>query len=145
MSKKHVNSMSETSVYHVDLISSSEFDKKAFENLKKIISEVPSDSETLENFLEAMQLNSDGNVEIYIEQGNTKLLNSEDFVEFIKKIEKILGDFAGNSEFSWTVEFPYSHKTWQKNNFDWELIFDEKDDYYDDNSDYNEWEEVEEW
>jgi len=39
------------------------------------------------------------------------------------------------------VEFPFSHKTWQKNNFEWELIFDETDDYYDDEPDYNDWEE----
>ncbi len=138
--------MSETSVYHVDLVSSSKFDEKAFQNFKRVVSDIPTDTETLENFLEVMELNPEGNIEIYIEQGGTKLVTSEDFFELIKRIEKIIGEFASNSEFSWTVEFPFSHKTWQKNNFDWELIFDEKDDYYDEEeTDYEEWDEDNDW
>lgn len=146
MTKNTTTTMSETSVYHVDLVSSSKFDEKVFENFKKQIDELNHDRDAIESFLDCIELNSKGYIEIYVEQGNTKITDPEDFYVLVKGVENVLGGFANSSEFSWTVEFPFSHKTWQKNNFEWELIFDETDDYYDDEPDYNDWEEEDsEW
>ena len=138
--------MSETSVYHVDLVSSSKFDEKVFQNFKTQIEDLNHDRDVIESFLDCIQINSQGYVEIYVEQGNTKITDPEDLYSLVKNVENVLGGFANNSEFSWTVEFPFSHKTWQKNNFEWELVFDETDDYYEDEPDYNDWEEEDsEW
>lgn len=146
MTKNSTSSMSETSVYHVDLVSLSKFDEKVFQNYKNLIGDLPSDKDLLESIVDCMLLSSGGLIEIYVEQGNTKITDPEEFFSLIAKVEKIVGGFADNSEFSWTVEFPFSHKTWQKNNFEWDLIFDETDNYYEDQTDYNEWEEEEgEW
>ena len=146
MTKNTTTTMSETSVYHVDLVSSSKFDEKVFENFKKQIDELNHDRDVIESFLDCIELNSKGSIEIYVEQGNTKITDPEDFYSLVKGVESVIGGFANNSEFSWTVEFPFSHKTWQKNNFEWELIFDETDDYYDDEPDFNDWEEEDtEW
>jgi len=143
MTKNTTTTMSETSVYHVDLVSSSKFDEKVFQNFKSQIGDSNQDQDVIESFLDCVELNSQGYIEIYVEQGNTKLTDSEDFYTLVKNVENVIGGFANNSEFSWTVEFPFSHKTWQKNNFEWELIFDETDDYYDDELDYEEWDQGE--
>jgi hypothetical protein len=146
MTKNTTTTMSETSVYHVDLVSSSKFDEKVFQNFKTQIGDLNHDRDVIESFLDCIQINSQGYVEIYVEQGNTKITDPEDLYSLVKNVENVLGGFAGNSEFSWTVEFPFSHKTWQKNNFEWELVFDETDDYYEDESEYNDWEEEDsEW
>lgn len=146
MTKNTTTTMSETSVYHVDLVSSSKFDEKVFENFKKLIDELNHDRDVIESFLDCIELNSKGSIEIYVEQGNTKITDPEDFYSLVKGVESVVGGFANSSEFSWTVEFPFSHKTWQKNNFEWELIFNETDDYYDDEPDFNDWEEEDtEW
>jgi hypothetical protein len=58
----------------------------------------------------------------------------------------VIGGFANNSEFSWTVEFPYSRKGWQKNGFEWELIYEETDDYYEEDGDsFDGWEKDSDW
>jgi hypothetical protein len=146
MTKNTTTTMSETSVYHVDLVSSSKFDEKVFQNFKTQIEDLNHDRDVIESFLDCIQINSQGYVEIYVEQGNTKITDPEDLYSLVKNVENVLGGFANNSEFSWTVEFPFSHKTWQKNNFEWELVFDETDDYYEDEPDYNDWEEEDsEW
>lgn len=143
MTKNTTTTMSETSVYNVDLVSSSKCDEKVFKNFKNQIGDLNQDHDVIENFLDCIELNSQGYIEIYVEQGNTKLTDSEDLYTLVKNVENVIGGFANNSEFSWTVEFPFSHKTWQKNNFEWELIFDETDDYYDDELDYEEWDQGE--
>lgn len=146
MTKNTTTTMSETSVYHVDLVSSSKFDEKVFQNFKTQIEDLNHDRDVIESFLDCIQINSQGYVEIYVEQGNTKITDPEDLYSLVKNVENVLGGFANSSEFSWTVEFPFSHKTWQKNNFEWELVFDETDDYYEDETDYNDWEEEDsEW
>ncbi len=137
--------MSETCVYHVDLVSSLRTDEKLLAFYKSAIQKLDQDKEILEVISECCEINSQGFLEIYIEGENTKIVNHEEFVSLVKSIDSIVG-ISNNSEFSLTVEFPYSRKTWQKNGFEWELIYDESDDYYDDGEDsYEEWEEDSDW
>ncbi len=137
--------MSETCVYHVDLVSSLRTDEKLLAFYKSAIQKLDQDKEILEVISECCEINSQGFLEIYIEGENTKIVNPEEFVSLVKSIDSIVG-ITNNSEFSLTVEFPYSRKTWQKNGFEWELIYDESDDYYDEEEDsYEDWEEDSDW
>ena len=135
--------MSETGVYQVDLISSAKINEKLLSSYKFDIQNLDFDEETLELISECSEINTQGFLEIYIESENAKLFNSDELVSLIKNLDSII-EFANKSEFSWNVEFPYSRKSWQKNAFEWELVYDENDDYdVDDN--YDEWNNDTDW
>ena len=120
MAKNNSKAMSETCVYYVDLVSSMKTDEKLLAFYKDAIEKLDFDGETLDLISECCEINSHGFLEIYIESENTKISN-------------------------WTVEFPYSRKSWRKNGFEWELIYDESDDYYEDDEIYDEWSEESDW
>ena len=135
--------MSETGVYQVDLISSAKINEKLLSSYKFDIQNLDFDEETLELISECSEINPQGFLEIYIESENAKFSNSDELVSLIKNLDSII-EFANKSEFSWNVEFPYSRKSWQKNAFEWELVYDENDDYdVDDN--YDEWNNDTDW
>ena len=135
--------MSETGVYQVDLISSAKINEKLLSSYKFDIQNLDFDEETLELISECSEINPQGFLEIYIESENAKLFNSDELVSLIKNLDSII-EFANKSEFSWTVEFPYSRKSWQKNALEWELVYDENDDY-DGDDNYDEWNEDSDW
>ena len=146
MSKNNSKAMSETCVYHVDLVSSMRTDEKLLAFYKNAILQLEYDKEILESIHECCELNPHGFLEIYIEGENTKLSNSDELASLIRSLDSVIGGFANNSEFSWTVEFPYSRKGWQKNGFEWELIYEETDDYYEEDGDsFDGWEEDSDW
>ena len=143
MTKNNTKTMSETGVYQVDLISSAKINEKLLSSYKFDIQNLDFDEETLELISECSEINTQGFLEIYIESENAKLFNSDELVSLIKNLDSII-EFANKSEFSWNVEFPYSRKSWQKNAFEWELVYDENDDYdVDDN--YDEWNNDTDW
>ena len=135
--------MSETGVYQVDLISSAKINEKLLSSYKFDIQNLDFDEETLELISECSEINPQGFLEIYIESENAKFSNSDELVSLIKNLDSII-EFANKSEFSWTVEFPYSRKSWQKNALEWELVYDENDDY-DGDDNYDEWNEDSDW
>jgi hypothetical protein len=135
--------MSETGVYQVDLVSSTKINEKLLSSYKFDIQKLDFDEETLELISECSEINTQGFLEIYIESENAKLFNSDELVSLIKNLDSII-EFANKSEFSWTVEFPYSRKSWQKNALEWELVYDENDDY-DGDDNYDEWNEDSDW
>jgi len=143
--KDNSKAMSETCVYHVDLVSSMKTDEKLLAFYKDAIGKLDFDGETIDSISESCEINHNGFLEIYIESENTKITNFRDLVSLVKNLDSIVGGFADNSEFSLTAEFPYSRKSWKKNGFDWELIYDESDDYYDDVDGYDEWDEESDW
>ena len=143
MTKNNTKTMSETGVYQVDLISSAKINEKLLSSYKFDIQNLDFDEETLELISECSEINPQGFLEIYIESENAKFSNSDELVSLIKNLDSII-EFANKSEFSWNVEFPYSRKSWQKNAFEWELVYDENDDYdVDDN--YDEWNNDTDW
>ena len=143
MTKNNTKTMSETGVYQVDLISSAKINEKLLSSYKFDIQKLDFDEETLELISECSEINTQGFLEIYIESENAKLFNSDELVSLIKNLDSII-EFANKSEFSWTVEFPYSRKSWQKNALEWELVYDENDDY-DGDDNYDEWNEDSDW
>ena len=143
MTKNNTKTMSETGVYQVDLISSAKINEKLLSSYKFDIQNLDFDEETLELISECSEINPQGFLEIYIESENAKLFNSDELVSLIKNLDSII-EFANKSEFSWTVEFPYSRKSWQKNALEWELVYDENDDY-DGDDNYDEWNEDSDW
>jgi hypothetical protein len=143
VTKNNTKTMSETGVYQVDLISSAKINEKLLSSYKFDIQNLDFDEETLELISECSEINPQGFLEIYIESENAKFSNSDELVSLIKNLDSII-EFANKSEFSWNVEFPYSRKSWQKNAFEWELVYDENDDYdVDDN--YDEWNNDTDW
>ena len=143
MTENNSKTMSETGVYQVDLISSAKINEKLLSSYKFDIQNLDFDEETLELISECSEINPQGFLEIYIESENAKFSNSDELVSLIKNLDSII-EFANKSEFSWNVEFPYSRKSWQKNAFEWELVYDENDDYdVDDN--YDEWNNDTDW
>jgi len=145
VAKNNTKAMSETCVYYVDLVSSMKTDEKLLAFYKDAIEKLDFDGETLDLISECCEINSHGFLEIYIESQNTKISNSDDLVLLVKNLDSIVGGFANNSEFSWTVEFPYSRKSWRKNGFEWELIYDESDDYYAEDDTFDEWSDESDW
>jgi hypothetical protein len=143
VTKNNTKTMSETGVYQVDLISSAKINEKLLSSYKFDIQNLDFDEETLELISECSEINPQGFLEIYIESENAKLFNSDELVSLIKNLDSII-EFANKSEFSWTVEFPYSRKSWQKNALEWELVYDENDDY-DGDDNYDEWNEDSDW
>jgi hypothetical protein len=143
VTKNNTKTMSETGVYQVDLISSAKINEKLLSSYKFDIQNLDFDEETLELISECSEINPQGFLEIYIESENAKFSNSDELVSLIKNLDSII-EFANKSEFSWTVEFPYSRKSWQKNALEWELVYDENDDY-DGDDNYDEWNEDSDW
>ena len=143
MTKNNTKTMSETGVYQVDLVSSTKINEKILSSYKFDIQKLDFDEETLELISECSEINTQGFLEIYIESENAKFSNSDELVSLIKNLDSII-EFANKSEFSWTVEFPYSRKSWQKNALEWELVYDENDDY-DGDDNYDEWNEDSDW
>lgn len=143
MTENNSKTMSETGVYQVDLVSSTKINEKILSSYKFDIQKLDFDEETLELISECSEINTQGFLEIYIESENAKLSNSDELVSLIKNLDSII-EFANKSEFSWTVEFPYSRKSWQKNAIEWELVYDENDDY-DGDDNYDEWNEDSDW
>ena len=143
MTKNNTKTMSETGVYQVDLVSSTKINEKLLSSYKFDIQKLDFDEETLELISECSEINTQGFLEIYIESENAKFSNSDELVSLIKNLDSII-EFANKSEFSWTVEFPYSRKSWQKNALEWELVYDENDDY-DGDDNYDEWNEDSDW
>ena len=96
MSKNNSKTMSETCVYHVDLVSSMRTDEKLLAFYKNAILQLEYDKEILESIRECCEINSQGFLEIYIEEKQTKHNNSgikilpiirNKVFEFLYKIE----------------------------------------------------------
>lgn len=133
--------MSETCIFHADLVSSLKTDQKLLTFFKNAILNLDFDQEVLQLICSCSEINSSGFLEIYIEDEIIKATNSDEIVQLIKNLDSISGGFSNNSEFSWSLEFPYSRRAWQKNGFEWELIHEETDDYYWDDDSETDWDE----
>lgn len=145
MAKTAHKIMNDSCTFHLDLTTVHNVDEKVLSHYKKSIVEMDFDSEVLEIIQEACEINDKCKLEIYIESESTKLTNPEDFLLLLKSIDKLFGGLQNNSSFSWVVEFPYSSRTWEKNGFEWELIYDENDDYYEEDAYEDDWENEEDW
>jgi hypothetical protein len=141
MSKNNPKAMSETCIFHADLVSSMKTDEKLLTFFKNSIQNLDFDEEVLKLICDCCEINSLGFLEIYIEDEIIKAINSDEIVSLIKNLDLVIGGFSNNSEFSWSLEFPYSRRAWQKNGFEWELIHEETDDYYWDDDFETDWDE----
>jgi len=146
MSKTAHKIMNDSCTFHLDLTTVQSVDEKVMIHYTKSIGEMDFDSDVLEIIQEACEINDKGKLEIYIEGESTKITNHEEFLTFLRNIDKLFGGLQNNSSFTWIVEFPYSSKTWEKNGFEWELIYDENDNYYEGGESYeDDWETEEDW
>lgn len=141
MSKYNSKAMSETCIFHADLVSSKKTNEKFLTFFKNAILNLDFYQEVLQLICSCSEINSSGFLEIYIEDEIIKATNSDEIVQLIKNLDSISGGFSNNSEFSWSLEFPYSRRAWQKNGFEWELIHEETDDYYWDDDSETDWDE----
>lgn len=141
MSKYNSKAMSETCIFHADLFSSIKTDEKLLTFFKDSIQNLDFNVEVLNLICDCCEINSLGFIEIYIEDEIIKATNSDEIISLIKNLDLIIGGFSNNSEFSWSLEFPYSRRAWQKNGFEWELIHEETDDYYWDDDFETDWDE----
>jgi hypothetical protein len=145
MSKIAHKTMNDSCTFHLDLTTINNVDDKTMTHYVKSIGELDFDVDVLEVLQEACEINEKGKLEIYIESEPTKLSSPDDFLTLLKSIDKLFGGLQNNSSFSWVIEFPYSSKTWEKNGYEWELIYDENDDYYEEDSIEDDWETEEDW
>jgi hypothetical protein len=137
--------MGESCTYSLDLVSEKRCQDHMLEDLEGKIRSIPFDyPEIAESICSVLSINQEGKIEIYIEDNKFNEDCSDSLVDFIVKIELIIGQFDYGSSLKWEVEFPFTSRTWVKDNYQWELSHSEEDNYYDgDNWSDPEWDDWE--
>lgn len=136
--------MSESCIFSIDLVSEKRCHPEMIPFIKSKIRELDFDREVIDSVCAILSINNDDRVEIYMEGSSFQEDSPEHFLDFISKLESIVGGFDSGSSFKWQVEFPFSSRTWIKDGYDWDLAHSEEDDYYDgDNWGDPEWDDWE--
>jgi len=138
MAKNKENRMNENCLYSLDLISKRKCQQIMLDITKSKILSLDFDQDVLDTISECCELTSEGRIEIYVESEPYRENAPEEFLELIQKIENMVGGFDNKSVFNWVVEFPHSSQSWVKEGYEWELEYDETDDYF---SDSTSWED----
>lgn len=127
--------------FTLDLISKNYFDKQKIEEIQDKIKSIGEENRILSDISNSCSFNKKFQLEIYAEAIPCGFENPEDLLDLIIEIEDILGGFEDRSHIEWTSEFPHVVKNWEKHGFEWILIIEEEDDYFD--SEFDSWEDWE--
>jgi hypothetical protein len=92
------------------------------------------------NISESIEIGKTGFWEIFLEADSVEILDDEEFSNLILSLESIIGLFGQGSNYSWTIDIPFSSKFWQKELTGWEVIFEEKNTY-EENEDFDLWDD----
>jgi hypothetical protein len=133
--------MSDT-VFTLDLITKNTFTESSLKEVKEKIKNL--NNPILFDIAESIELARNSKIEIYLEAIPCDFEEAEELVDFVSEIESILGRFEDKSVIEMIFEFPHKVKTWEKQGYEWSLILEEEDDYYDKKNSWEEWEEWEE-
>lgn len=140
MSKNKDTKMVDICVYHLDLVSLNNFTPPMVSGVeKKILSKIDN-SKFKDIVIEGMNLMDNEKLEIYVESEQGLVISEDDFLEMIEILEDIVGGFIDGSRVEMDIEIPHSTKIWIKNGFEWDLTYDEADDFEDE---FGDWEDPE--
>ena len=141
--------MSKIFLFTVDLISKGPFTSEGLEKCKKRILELEEEGEISSFLCDVIQLTKDGRIEIYAEDTGISGDSGEEFLSFIKLVEKEIDGFVPGSYFEIGKDQPGSTEKWVKQEYGWDI--DEKEGAGEDDWDEeayweDEWEDWnEEW
>lgn len=132
--------MSEFGAFQIDLMSVEKAEEGKLETIKSEILNLDFDKNLLMNISESIEIGKTGFWEIFLEADSVEILDDEEFSNLILSLESILGLFDQGSNYSWTIDIPFSSKFWQKESTGWEVIFEEKNTY-EENEDFDLWDD----
>lgn len=126
-------------IFTLDLTSKNNFTEDSLKETKnKIVGLNSNFSLEVSEFLE---LSKKCKIEIYAEAIPCIFENPGDLLDLVVEIEDIVGGFMDKSHIEWISEFPHSVKSWEKQGYEWNLVLEEEDDYFDSEDDWREeWE-----
>lgn len=132
--------MSEYGSFQIDLITSEKAEKEKLEFLQSEILKLNYEKNLLEKISDSIDVGKTGFWEIFLEEDGIEILDGEDFSNLIFTLESIFGGFGRGSNYSYTVDLPFSSKFWQKEISGWELIFEDQNSY-EENENFNFWDD----
>ena len=132
--------MPEFGAFQIDLISVEKAEEEKLETIKSEILNLDFDKNLLMNISESIEIGKTGFWEIFLEADSVEILDDEEFSNLILSLESIIGLFGQGSNYSWTIDIPFSSKFWQKELTGWEVIFEEKNTY-EENEDFDLWDD----
>jgi hypothetical protein len=121
--------MSEYGSFQIDLVTTSKADKEKLEFIQAEILKLEFDKNLLEKISTSIEIGKTMVWEIFLEEDGVEILDEEEFSNLISSLESVLGDFSLGSNYSWTVDLPFSTKFWQKEISGWEVIFEEQNPF----------------
>ena len=131
--------MSEYGSFQIDLITSEKAEKEKLEFLQSEILKLNFEKNLLEKISDSIEIGKTGFWEIFLEEDGIEILDDEDFSNLIFTLESIFGGFDQGSNYSYTVDLPYSSKVWKKESDGWDLIFEEENPYEEEG--FNHWDD----
>jgi len=132
--------MCEYGSFQIDLVTTSKADETKLKFIQDEILKLNHDKNLLEKISASVEIGKTGIWEIFLEEDGVEILEDEEFSNLISSLEFVLGEFAQGSNYSWTVDLPFSFKFWQKEISGWELTFEEQNSY-EENEDFNLWDD----
>jgi|688.fasta_scaffold193690_3 hypothetical protein len=132
--------MSDYGSFQIDLISSEKADKTKLEFIQSEILKLNYNKVLLEKISSSVEVGKIGVWEIFLEEDGVEILGDEEFSNLIASLESIFVEFDQGSNYSWTVDLPYSSKVWKKESDGWELIFEETNPY-EEQEDFDLWDD----
>ena len=132
--------MSDYGSFQIDLISSEKADKTKLEFIQSEILKLNYNKVLLEKISSSVEVGKMGVWEIFLEEDGVEILGDEEFSNLIVSLESIFVEFDQGSNYSWTVDLPYSSKVWKKESDGWELIFEETNPY-EEQEDFDLWDD----
>ena len=132
--------MSQYGSFQIDLITSEKAEKEKLEFLQFEILKLNFEKNLLEKISDSIEIDKTGFLEIFLEEDGIEILDDEDFLNLIFTLESIFGEFDHGSNYSYTVDLPYSSKVWKKESDGWDLIFEEENPYEEEEG-FNHWDD----
>ncbi len=132
--------MLEYGSFQIDLISAEKAEEEKLENIKLEIQNLDFNKKLLTNISESVEIGKTGFWEIFLEENSVEILDNEGFSNLISNLESIFGPFSQGSNYTWSIDLPFSAQVWQKEVSGWELIFEESNSY-EENEDFNLWDD----
>ena len=132
--------MSDYGSFQIDLISSEKADKTKLESIQSEILKLNYNKVLLEKISSSVEVGKIGVWELFLEEDGVEILGDEEFSNLITSLESIFVEFDQGSNYSWTVDLPYSSKVWKKESDGWELIFEETNPY-EEQEDFDLWDD----
>jgi hypothetical protein len=127
--------------FTLDLTTKKSFNKTELEEIKNKIKSINPEDKFFSIISNSCELNRNSQLEIYLETIHCEIENPEDLLDLIIEIEENIGNFEDKSQVEWVLNFPYIVKSWEKNGYEWSLILEEEDDYYDSEDSWRDWED----